>query len=62
MILVRFKKCLVILSCVFFVDSRNSFQVITCVIGAAERKTLAKFHVNNPDQLVNLLLQLTSEQ
>lgn len=33
--------------------------VTTCAIGPAEKKTLAKYHVNNPDQLINLLLQLT---
>lgn len=37
----------------------NSDVIVTCTIGAAEKKTLAKFHVNNPDQLINLLLQLT---
>ena len=34
--------------------------VVTCTIGPAEKKTLAKYHVNNPDQLINLLFQLTT--
>lgn len=37
-------------------------EIFTCAIGAAEKKTLARFHVNNPDQLINLLLQLTSNE
>lgn len=36
-------------------------HLITCAIGPAEKKTLARFHVNNPEQLVNLLFQLTQE-
>lgn len=38
---------------------KDSPIVTTCTIGPAEKKTLAKYHVNNPDQLINLLLQLT---
>lgn len=38
---------------------KDSPIVTTCIIGPAEKKTLAKYHVNNPDQLINLLLQLT---
>lgn len=37
----------------------NSDVIVTCTIGPAEKKTLAKFHVNNPDQLINLLQKLT---
>jgi trehalose-phosphatase len=37
----------------------NSDVIVTCTIGPEEKKTLAKFHVNNPDQLMNLLQQLT---
>lgn len=37
----------------------NLDDIVTCTIGPAEKKTLAKFHVNNPDQLINLLFQLT---
>jgi hypothetical protein len=37
-------------------------RIFTCTIGSAEKKTLAKFHVNNPDQLINLLLQLTLDE
>lgn len=37
-------------------------NVFTCTIGPAEKKTLAKYHVNNPDQLINLLLQLTMDK
>ena len=38
----------------------NGSRIVTCTIGPAEKKTLAKFHVNNPDQLINLLFQLTN--
>lgn len=38
----------------------NEARIVTCIIGPAEKKTLAKFHVNNPDQLINLLFQLTT--
>lgn len=41
-----------------FKDEKNDI-CITCTIGPAEKKTLAKYHVNNPDQLINLLFQLT---
>ena len=32
--------------------------VITCAIGPSEKKTLAKFHLNNPEQLVQFLKML----
>lgn len=40
----------------------DGIEVITCAIGPAERKTLAKFHLNNPEQLIQTLQQLTEKQ
>lgn len=33
-------------------------SVVTCAIGSAEKKTLAKFYVNNPEQLIQFLKSL----
>lgn len=38
----------------------SNFPIFTCTIGSSEKKSLARFHVNNPEQLVNFLFQLTS--
>ena len=40
-------------------DCQERVAVITCAIGPAEKKTLAKFHLNNPEQLINSLKSLT---
>ncbi len=34
---------------------KERIAVITCAIGPAEKRTLAKFHLNNPEQLVQSL-------
>jgi hypothetical protein len=40
-------------------DCKERVAVITCAIGPAEKKTLAKFHLNNPEQLIQSLKMLT---
>ena len=35
-------------------------DVITCTIGSAKKKTLAKYHVHTPEQIVILLMRVGS--
>jgi trehalose-phosphatase len=42
-----------------FLQGFPSETVFTCAIGPASKRTAAKFHVNNPDQLLHLLYNLT---
>lgn len=40
-------------------ESPTAMDIVACSIGAAEKKTLARYYVNNSEQLVHLLYQLT---
>jgi trehalose-phosphatase len=43
-------------------EEKLNFSVLTCTIGSSSKKTLAKYHLNNSDQVIHMLTELSNKK